>query len=137
VRPLSKNIASSSRTSLSNSSVELDSVNFASSASSSQYSVSAASFSQMATCEMKSSWIARDWKTKCLTLLDPFANQGTKLKEQVDRFSQAGGTKPNVQHCLGILEAFRDDFDKGFLDDLLWLPGHIFAENHIHRGNFT
>jgi hypothetical protein len=61
--------------------------------------------------------------------LDPFANQGTKLKEQVDRFSQAGCTKPAVQHCLGILEAFRDDFDKGFLDAKNSLQALTFSLN--------
>jgi len=59
------------------------------------------------------------WKTNCLTLFHPFTKQGTKLKEQVDLFSKTGGKKPEVKYCLGILEAFRDDFHKGFLDDLL------------------
>jgi len=59
------------------------------------------------------------WKTNCLTLFQPFAKQGTKLKEQVDVFSKTGGKKPDVEYCLGILEAFRDDFERGFLDDLL------------------
>src|SRR6266849_2006827 len=57
------------------------------------------------------------WKTNCVTLLAPFAKKGTKAKEQIDVFTNTGGKKPEVQYCLGILEAFRDDFDKGFLDD--------------------
>jgi hypothetical protein len=59
------------------------------------------------------------WKTNCLALLDPFAKQGTKLKEQADRFSKATGKKPEVEYCLGVLEAFRDSLEKGFLDDLV------------------
>jgi hypothetical protein len=55
--------------------------------------------------------------------------QHIQLKEQVDRFSQAGCTKPAVQHCLGILEAFRDDFDKGFLDAKNSLQALTFSLN--------
>ena len=33
--------------------------------------------------------------------------------------ADASDTKMGVQFCLGILEAFRDDFERGFLDDLL------------------
>ena len=57
------------------------------------------------------------WKTNCVTLLAPFAKKGTKAKEQIDVFTKTGGKKPEVQYCLGILEAFRDDFNRGFLDD--------------------
>ena len=49
VRPLATKIANSSRTSFNSPSIELDVAKFASNASSSQYSVSAASFSQIAT----------------------------------------------------------------------------------------
>ena len=59
------------------------------------------------------------WQTNCLAIFQPLFSQGTNLKEQVDAFSEAGGKKPEVEYCLGILEAFRDDFAKGFLDDLL------------------
>jgi hypothetical protein len=58
------------------------------------------------------------WETNCLTLFDTFTKQGTKLKERVDEFSHASDTT-GVKFCLGILEAFREDFDQGFLDDLL------------------
>lgn len=61
-------------------------------------------------------WLSR-WKTNCTTLLGPFASRDAKIKEQVDVFTQTGGKKGEVQYCLGILEAFRDDFDKGFLDN--------------------
>jgi hypothetical protein len=59
------------------------------------------------------------WETNCLTLFDTFTKQGTKLKERVDEFSHASDSKTGVQFRLGILEAFRDDFEQGFLDDLL------------------
>ncbi len=59
------------------------------------------------------------WETNCLTLFDTFTKQGTKLKERVDEFSHASDSKMGVQVRLGILEAFRDDFEQGFLDDLL------------------
>jgi len=59
------------------------------------------------------------WETNCLTLFDKFTKQGTKLKERVDEFSHARNSKMGVQVRLGILEAFRDDFEQGFLDDLL------------------
>jgi hypothetical protein len=59
------------------------------------------------------------WETNCLTLFDTFTKQGTKLKERVDEFSHASDGKMGVQFRLGILEAFRDDFEQGFLDDLL------------------
>jgi hypothetical protein len=57
------------------------------------------------------------WKTNCVTLLTPFAARGEKINEQIDVFTSTGGKKGEVQYCLGILEALRDDFDKGFLDD--------------------
>ena len=59
------------------------------------------------------------WKTNCLTVFHPFARKGTKLYEQIDEFSETSGEKPHVERALGILEAFRDDLDKGFLDDFL------------------
>jgi len=59
------------------------------------------------------------WETNCLTLFDTFTKKGTKLKERVDEFSHASASKMGVQVRLGILEAFRDDFEQGFLDDLL------------------
>jgi hypothetical protein len=58
-------------------------------------------------------------ETSCLTLFDTFTKQGTKLKERVDEFSHASDSKIGVQFRLGILEAFREDFEQGFLDDLL------------------
>jgi len=48
-----------------------------------------------------------------------FIKQGTKLKERVDEFSDASDSMMGVQFLLGILEAFRDDFEHVFLDDLL------------------
>jgi hypothetical protein len=57
------------------------------------------------------------WKTNCVTLLTPFVACGEKIKEQVDVFTSTSGKKPETQYCLGILEALRDDFEKGFLDD--------------------
>lgn len=59
------------------------------------------------------------WKTNCLTLFHPFAKEGSQIREQAEQFSGTGSTKPQVRYALGILEAFRDDFDKGFLDDFL------------------
>jgi hypothetical protein len=59
------------------------------------------------------------WETNCLTLFDKFTKHGTKLKERVDEFCHASDSKTGVQVRLGILEAFRDDFEQGFLDDLL------------------
>ena len=56
------------------------------------------------------------WKTNCITLLTPFIAAGGKIKEQVDVFTETSGKKPETQYCLGILEALRDDFEKGFLD---------------------
>jgi hypothetical protein len=58
------------------------------------------------------------WKTNCLTLLEPFASKGGNIKQQVDVLTKANGEKPKVQSALGVLEALRDDFEKGFLDDL-------------------
>lgn len=59
------------------------------------------------------------WKTNCLSLLHPLVGKGTKLHGQVDILGNATGEKPKMQKALGILEALRDDLDKGFLDDLL------------------
>jgi hypothetical protein len=59
------------------------------------------------------------WKTNCLALFHPFVVKGTNLDKQVDVFRQTSGKKPEVQRALGILEAFRDDLEKGFLDDFL------------------
>ncbi|SDT93188.1 protein of unknown function [Verrucomicrobium sp. GAS474] len=58
------------------------------------------------------------WKTNCLTLFDPFVKSDSKFGQQIDIFSKAGGKKPEVQYSLGILEAFRDDLEKGFLDSI-------------------
>jgi hypothetical protein len=71
------------------------------------------------------------WKTNCLTLFHPFVKEGTKLKEQIDLFSNASGQKPQVEYCLGILEALRDDFQKGFLDDLLLKVEAELAANYM------
>jgi hypothetical protein len=57
------------------------------------------------------------WKTNCLTLLEPFVGPGN-IGKQVETIAKATGEKPKVQAALGVLEALRDDFDKGFLDDL-------------------
>ena len=59
------------------------------------------------------------WKTSCLSLFQPLVSKGTKLYGQIDLFGSTTGEKPKMQRALGILEAFRDDFDKGFLDDFL------------------
>jgi hypothetical protein len=59
------------------------------------------------------------WETNCLTLFDPFVKPGSKLKERVDEFSRASDSKMGIQVRLGMLEAFRDDFEQGFLDDIL------------------
>src|SRR5208282_4044493 len=59
------------------------------------------------------------WETICLTLFDTFTRQGSKLKERVDEFSHARHGKTGVQFRLGVLEAFCDNFEQGFLDDLL------------------
>ena len=59
------------------------------------------------------------WKTNCLSLFQPLVSKGTKLYGQIDLFSSTTGEKPKMQKALGILEAFRDDLEKGFLDDFL------------------
>jgi hypothetical protein len=59
------------------------------------------------------------WKTNCLTVFHPFATNGTRLDKQVEAFSETTGEKPSIERALGILEAFRDDLEKGFLDDFL------------------
>lgn len=68
------------------------------------------------------SWDAQrleKWKTNSLALFHPFVVKGTNLEKQVSLFSQTSGKKPEVQRALGILEAFREDLEKGFLDDFL------------------
>jgi hypothetical protein len=59
------------------------------------------------------------WKTNCLSLIQPLVSEGTKLYDQIDLFASTTGEKPKMQKALGILEAFRDDLEKGFLDDFL------------------
>jgi hypothetical protein len=59
------------------------------------------------------------WKTNCLSLFQPLVSKGTKLYGQIDLFGSTTGEKPKMQKALGILEAFRDDLEKGFLDDFL------------------
>jgi hypothetical protein len=69
------------------------------------------------------------WKTSCLSLLQPLVSYGTRLHDQVDQFSSATGEKPKMQRALGILEALRDDLEKGFLDDfLLKLEAEVAAD---------
>jgi hypothetical protein len=58
------------------------------------------------------------WKTNCLTLLTPFAAKGSHAHDQIDVIANTGGKKHQVEYSLGIVEALRDDFSKGFLDDL-------------------
>src|ERR1700678_464155 len=58
------------------------------------------------------------WKTNCLTLLTPFAAKGSHAHDQIDVITNTGGKKHQVEYSLGIVEALRDDFSKGFLDDL-------------------
>jgi hypothetical protein len=59
------------------------------------------------------------WKTNCLNLFQPFASKGKESHGQIDLFGSTTGEKPKMQRALGILEAFRDDLEKGFLDDFL------------------
>jgi hypothetical protein len=59
------------------------------------------------------------WKTSCLSLFQPLVSKGTKLYGQIDLFSSTTGEKTEMQIALGILEGFRDEFDKGFLHDFL------------------
>jgi hypothetical protein len=37
------------------------------------------------------------WRANCLTLLEPFGRQGTRLKEQLDFFAQVGGNKRDLE----------------------------------------
>ena len=59
------------------------------------------------------------WMTNCLTLLEPFAIEGTKSKEQINLFCSKSGEKREVEYRLGVLKAFQSNFEKGFLEDIL------------------
>ncbi len=59
------------------------------------------------------------WKTNCLTLLSPLAPNNKFLSERIEVFTKTSGKKPDVKYCLGILEAFQSDYERGFLDNLL------------------
>ena len=59
------------------------------------------------------------WKTNCLTVFQPFSVKGTTMAKQIDLFTHTTGEKPSFQRALGILEAFKDDLEQGFLDDFL------------------
>ena len=70
-------------------------------------------------------WVCRDearlnkWETQILNLLEPFIREGTKLKEQVDRLGHLGKGRDEVLTLVGVLRGFREDLERGFLDDLL------------------
>ena len=71
------------------------------------------------------------WKTNCVTLLRPFVASSAHAKGQVDIIDETSGKRPAVEYCLGILEAFRDDFERGFLDDLLLKIEAEVAGNYL------
>src|SRR5260370_22661912 len=70
-------------------------------------------------------WVCGDnarlckWETQILTLLEPFTKEGTRLKEQVDLLTPLGKGKDEVESCVAVLKALRDDLEQGFLDNLL------------------
>jgi len=45
--------------------------------------------------------------------------------KQIETIAKASGEKPKVEAALGVVEALRDDLDKGFLEDL---SGRVEAE---------
>src|SRR5260370_5427981 len=59
------------------------------------------------------------WQINCFTLLEPLTKQGTSLKEQVNSLGQSGKSKSEVESFVGVLEALREDLERGFLDNLL------------------
>lgn len=59
------------------------------------------------------------WKTNCLTLFEPLVTPGTGLARQIEIFRGTTGEKPRMKKALGILEALRDDLEKGFLDNFV------------------
>lgn len=59
------------------------------------------------------------WKTNCLALFEPLVARGTELARQVEVFRSTTGERPKMQKALGILEALRDDLERGFLDDFV------------------
>lgn len=70
-------------------------------------------------------WVCQDearlnkWETQVLTLLQPFIQEGTKLKEQVDQLGYLGKSRDEVLTFVGVLRGLREDLERGFLDDLL------------------
>jgi hypothetical protein len=73
------------------------------------------------------------WRANCLTLLEPFGRQGTRLKEQLDFFAQVDGNKRDLESCVGILEALREDLEKGFLDELVLRVEAEVAANYMSQ----
>jgi len=59
------------------------------------------------------------WKTNCLSLFEQVVPKGKTLLDRVSAFSNARVEKPSVEFCLGTLEAFKADFERGFFDNLL------------------
>jgi hypothetical protein len=58
------------------------------------------------------------WETNCLTLFDTYQTRH-QAQRASGEFSHSSNTRMGVQFRLGILESFRDNFEQGFLDDLL------------------
>ncbi len=86
------------------------------------------------------------WKTTCLALFEQVVSKGGELAGRVQAFNKAKATKPYVEFCLGILEAFKGDFERGFFDsvatqieaeiaaDYMGAADRLLVEGH--RGKF-
>ncbi len=86
------------------------------------------------------------WKTTCLALFEQMVPKGGPLAGRVEAFNRAKADKPNVEFCLGTLEAFKGDFERGFFDsvatqieaeiaaDYMGEADHLLAEGR--RGKF-
>jgi hypothetical protein len=54
------------------------------------------------------------WRINCLTLLEPFGRQGTRLRDQLDFFAQVGGTSETSKAALAYWRRFAKTWRRGF-----------------------
>ncbi len=59
-----------------------------------------------------------EWRTNCVTLLDQVIPQNSVHRSNVDGFRVLRNTKYELEYGISFLKSIKDDFERGFLEDL-------------------
>lgn len=73
------------------------------------------------------------WRTRSVTLLSQVVGKSGPHVEAVEVFSQTGNTKDRLEWGISFLRGIRDDFWKGFLNDLALLVEAELASDYMSQ----